>query len=79
MTEMGVMRLSLYLARADRAEEEPSAGQSPELVRVFCRQARPRELEQALWDAWDGADGAEEQLQAESAVYGRFAGARGVW
>ena len=38
-----------------------------------------RELEQALWDAWDGADGAEEELEAERAVYGRFAGARGVW
>lgn len=45
---MGVMRESLYLARADRAEVEPREGQSPELVRVFWRQARPRELEQAL-------------------------------
>lgn len=38
----------MYLARADRAEVEPSEGQSPELVRVFCRQARPSVLEQAL-------------------------------
>lgn len=37
-----------------------------------------RELEQALWDAWDGADGAEEELEAERAIYGRFAGAHGV-
>ena len=37
-----------------------------------------RELERALWDAWDGADGAEEVLEVERAFYGRFAGASGV-
>jgi len=37
-----------------------------------------RELEQALWDAWDGAQGAKEELEAEMRVYRRFAGARGV-
>lgn len=37
-----------------------------------------RELEQALWDAWDGADGTEEEGEAERRVYRRFAGERGV-
>jgi hypothetical protein len=37
-----------------------------------------RELEQALWDAWDGAEGAEEEWESQRRVYRRFAGVRGV-
>lgn len=37
-----------------------------------------RELEQALWDAWDGATGAEQEGEVERGVYRRFAGERGV-
>jgi hypothetical protein len=37
-----------------------------------------RELEKALWDAWDRADGAEEEWEAQREVHRRFAGAHGV-
>jgi hypothetical protein len=37
-----------------------------------------RELEQALWDAWDSAEGAEEEWEAQRAVYKRFARLHGV-
>jgi hypothetical protein len=37
-----------------------------------------RELEQALWDAWDGAEGAEEEWEAMRGIYEKFAGVHGV-
>jgi hypothetical protein len=37
-----------------------------------------RELERALWDAWDSAEGAEEEWEAQRAVYKRFARLHGV-
>jgi hypothetical protein len=37
-----------------------------------------RELEQALWDARDVAEGAEEEWESQRRVYRRFAGVRGV-
>ena len=37
-----------------------------------------RGLEQALWDAWDGAEGAEEEWETMRGVYKKYAGVHGV-
>lgn len=37
-----------------------------------------RELEKALWDAWDVAEGAEAEWESQKRVYKRFAGVRVV-
>lgn len=39
---------------------------------------RVRELEQALWDAWDNADGADAEWESQKTVYRQFAGPHGV-
>lgn len=39
---------------------------------------RVRELEQALWDAWENADGADAEWESQNTVYRQFAGSRGA-
>ena len=53
------------------------AGWSAVLDKERLRE-RGSELEKALWDAWDRAEGVEEEWEATRWVHRRFAGVHGV-